>query len=73
MADLIGLDAGVAMKWARDAGYETSEVTTRPPWPGEARGSLRVLRVRLVGRGVLEFTVAAEEYVREGRGRAGEC
>jgi len=70
--DLIGLDVSLALKWARDAGYETRKILTQPPWPGEGRGSLRVLRIRPAGPGILEFVVAAEGYTRDGRGDAGQ-
>lgn len=64
--DLVGLEVGLAAQRAAATGYEVSLVRTAPPWGGQGQGATRVVRVRLAGPHLLEFTVAREGWTRVG-------
>lgn len=66
-ADLVGLEAEVALGRVRENGVEPRVTWTRPPWPGEGLGAARVIRVRIAGDAVLELTLAREGYRRRDR------
>jgi len=68
--DIVGLVLEPARERAAEAGYEIVLVETRPPHAGRGRGAARVVRVRPAGPGVLELTVAREDYAGSGEGRA---
>ncbi len=68
---VIGLTAEEAREELRRIGTPViEELVTRPPWPGEPDGSLRVITVREAARGVI-LVMAHEGYHRAAQAEGG--